>query len=99
MPRNSKYTNIDNKLRCIKLAREQLKLEQERVAWEKSCKPLSSGKSEWEFNKEDSYKELLHELDSARYQTALFELRRLILMQRRQNRAAEKRLLNYETPV
>ncbi|MCF6276160.1 MAG: hypothetical protein L3J05_10410 [Robiginitomaculum sp.] len=84
-------TNTNEKLKRIKLARELLLLEQETAAWHKKCRPAYPGKADWELRKEKYYKEQLFELNNARYQTLLFDLRSLIVAQKKKRNAAEGR--------
>jgi len=91
MPRNDKLPNTDEKLKCIKLAREQLLLVQARADWEKQCRLQYPGTQDWELRQNEYYKELLHDLDNAKYQTLVFELRSLIVVQKLKRKAAKKR--------
>ena len=91
MPRNDKYSNTNEKLKRTKLAREHLQLEQERAAWTKQCRPKYPGTPDWQLRQNDYYKELLQDLDSAKYQTLIFDLRSLIVAQKVKRKAAKKR--------
>ena len=91
MPRQYTSSSTNEKLKRTKLAREQLQLEQEQAAWFKSCKPDYPRTPDWQLRQNDYYEELLKDLNNAKYQTLIFELRSLIVTQKKKRKAAEGR--------
>ena len=80
-----KKLNTNNKIR------EKLQLEREWAAWVQVCKPDYPGTSDWQLQQNTEYKDLLQDLNAARYQTLLFERRSLIVAQKRIRKAAKLR--------
>jgi len=91
VPRKNIHTHTDEKLKRIKLAREAIQLEQERAAWQNQSRPDYPGKLDWQLREEKFYKDMLYDLNNTRYQTLIFDLRSLIVAQKKISRAAEKR--------